>query len=175
MMVMRSSGQSVSKGGTWKGVLLLLILTVLSVLSMDILGRKVSFIFLPLTAIFLWPRMENTVASIVSILLFGLLLDILSAGPLGVWSLIFLSVFLIFGQHRRLKPQTFFPAFRLWLVVLVFALVAAYLLGWFAIGRRPDIPSLLYQAAAAIVAFPFIFGLRQFARSLLSDAEKGRA
>jgi len=58
-MVMRSSAQSVSKGGTGKGVLLLLILTALSVLSINISGRQVSLVFLPLIAVLLWPRIDN--------------------------------------------------------------------------------------------------------------------
>jgi len=32
---------------------------------------------------------------------------LLSAGPLGLWALIFLSVFTIFRPHMRLKPHTF--------------------------------------------------------------------
>lgn len=168
-MVMRSSAQSTSKGGTWKGVLLLLLLTTLSVLSMDILGRKVSFIFLPLMGVFLWPRIERPIASIIFILLFGLLLDLVSAGPLGLWSLVFLTVFAIVAPDRRVAPQTFISAFRLWFVVLLLALAATYCLGWFAIGSRPDLWALFYQAVAAIVLFPFVYGLRHFARNLVSD------
>ena len=171
-MVMRSSTQSVPSGGTWKGVLFLLFLTTLSVLSVDIFGRKVSFIFLPLTAIFLWPRIETPIVSIVFILVFGLLVDILSSGPLGLWALIFLSVFTLFGPYRRLKPYRFIPAFRLWLAVLVFTSIAAYFLGWFSIGRRPDIWALLYQAVAAIALFPFVYSLRYLAGNMLSDTDR---
>lgn len=172
-MVIRYSAQSVSKGGTWKGVLLLLALTVLSVLTIDIFGRKISFMFLPLMAVFLWPRLESPIASIVYILLFGLLLDMLSAGPLGLWPLIFLSVFALFGPHKRLNPQSFFSALYLWLAALTFALIAAYFLGWFAIGRQPDIGPLLYQGIAAIILFPVVFGIRHVGRSLFSDSDGG--
>ena len=172
-MVMLSSTQSTSRGGTWKGVLLLLVLTALSVLNTNILGREVSFIFLPLMAVFLWPRIETPIASIVFILLFGLLLDLLSAGPLGLWSLIFLSVFTLFGPHRRVKALTFKSAFYLWFAVLLFALVAAYFLGWFALRSRPEIWPMLYQVGAAIVLFPFVFGLRHIARNLFSDSHGG--
>jgi len=171
-MVMRTPAQSVSKGGTWKGVLLLLVLTVLSVLNVNILGHKFSFIFLPLIAVFLWPRNGAPIASIIFILLFGLLLDILSAGPLGLWSLIFLSVFALFRPDMRLKPHSFISAFRLWFAVLAFACVAAYLLGWFAMSHRPDIWPLLYQAIAGIVLFPVVFGARYLGRNLLSDSDR---
>lgn len=172
-MFVRSSTQSVSSGGTWKGALLLLVLTALSVLSVDVFGRNISFLFLPLIAVFLWPHVETPIYSIVFILLFGLLLDILSAGPLGLWALIFLSVFALFRPHKRLKTLTFTSAYQIWFAVLLFACVTAYLLGWFAISRQPDIWALLYQAAAAAILFPFVYGLRHLASSLFSDPDRG--
>ncbi len=172
-MVMRSSAQSSSSRGTRKGALLLLFLTVLSVLNADILGREVSFIFLPLMAVFLWPRIGTPIASIILILLFGLLLDLLSAGPLGLWSLIFLSVFAIFAPHKRLKPLTLKSAFFRWLAVLLFALIAAYFLGWYALRSRPEIWPMIYQGAAAIILFPFVFGFRHVTGSILSGSGGG--
>jgi len=172
-MVMRSSTQSISKGGTRKGVLLLLVLTVLSVLSVNISSRQIGFIFLPLIAVCLWPRINSPIASIIFILLFGFILDILSAGPLGLWSIIFLTVFAFIRPHQRIKPQTFISTFRLWIAVLGFAFVAAYLLGWFAMRNRPDIWPLLYQAAAAMVLFPAVYGMRHLGKNLLSDSDTG--
>jgi len=172
-MVIRSSTQSTSTGGAWKGVLLLLFLTALSVLNVDIFGRNVSLLFLPLMAVFLWPRIGTPIVSIVFILLFGLLLDILSAGPLGLWALIFLSVFALFRPHMRLKPLNFPSAYKIWFAVLAFAVIAAYLLGWFAMHRRPDIWPMLYNTAAAILLFPFVYGLRHLGKSLLSDPDGG--
>jgi len=172
-MVMRTSAQSGSQGGTWKGVLLLLVLTAVSVLNVDILGRSISFIFLPLMAIFLWPRIDKPIASIIFILVFGLLLDILSAGPLGLWALIFLSVFTLFAPHKRVKSLTFSSAIYMWLLVLLFALVSAYFLGCFAIKSRPQIMPMLYQAIAAIILFPLVYGLRHFAKNLLSGSDRG--
>ena len=172
-MGISSSAQIVSKGGTWKGTLLLLILTTLSVLSVNILGRKVSFVFLPLIAVFLWPRVDTPVVSIIFILLFGLLLDVLSAGPLGLWSLIFLSVLALFRPHKRLRDHNFWSAFLTWLAVLALAVVAVYLLGWFAMGRRPETWALFYQAVAAVVLFPIVYGVRHLGRALLSDSDMG--
>jgi len=63
-MVMRSAPQTSSKSGALKGALFLLGLTLLSVLSVNISGRAVNFLFFPVMAIFLWPRVENPVASI---------------------------------------------------------------------------------------------------------------
>ena len=170
-MVMWYTAQSGFKGNTRRGVLLLLFLTVLSVLSVNILGRNISFIFLPLMAVSLWPRVQTPIISIVFILLFGLLLDMLSAGPLGLWSLVFLSVFAILRPHNRLKPLTFLPAFRMWFAVLIFACVAAYFLGWFAMMSQPDIWPLLYDALAGIILFPIVYCIRHMGRNLLIDSD----
>ena len=172
-MVMRSAPQTATSGGTLKGGLFLLILTALSVLSVTVFGRTVNFVFLPVMAIFLWPRVENSIGSIVIIVIFGLLLDIISAGPLGLWSLIFLTIFALFRPHRRLKPRTFKASFGQWIGALVLAALAAYLLGWFTLERRPAFMPLLHNTIAGIVAFPFIYGLRHMGRQLVSDPDRG--
>jgi len=170
-MVMRSTQQLPAKGGTWKGALFLLILTMLSTLSLSVLGRALNFIFLPAMAVFLWPRLENPTGSIVIILFFGLLLDIISAGPLGLWPLVFLIIFVLFRPHMRLKPRSFGASYGQWFGALALAMIAAYLLGWFAMERRPEFAPLLPNAMTALVAFPFIYGLRHLGRQLLSDPE----
>jgi hypothetical protein len=171
-MVMRYSSQSAVRGGTWKGVFFLLSLTILSVLSINVFGIHASFLFLPLMAVFLWPRVGNPIGSIIFILLFGLLLDVLSSGPRGLWALIFLTVFTIFGPLRRLKHQTFRSAYKMWFLVLGVALLMAYLLGWFALRHQPDLLPMIYQAAVAVISFPFVYGLRHLARSLFSDPDR---
>jgi len=170
-MVMHSAAQSNPKGGTWKGSLLLLTLILFSGLSVNIMGRTVSFIVLPLIAIFLWPRLDNPIASIVLILLFGLLLDIISAGPLGLWPLVFLTIFTLFRPHLRLKRHQFGPSFGQWFGALTLSVVLAFFLGWFALEQRPDITALLMNAAAAIIAFPLVYGLRHVGAQLLTDAD----
>jgi len=122
-MVMRSSSQSISKGGGWKGILMMVFLTAISVLSLNIFGQTVSFVFLPLIGICLWPRTERVVISIIAILFFGLLLDLLWAGPLGLWALIFLTTFALFRPHLRPKPHSFSSAFLQWLGVRLLDLI----------------------------------------------------
>lgn len=170
-MVMRSSSQSLSKGGEWQGILLMVLLTFISVLSVNVFGQAVSFVFLPLMGICLWPRTDKVVLSIIAILLFGLLLDLLWAGPLGLWALIFLAVFALFRPHLRLKAHSSGSAFYQWIAALIFALIMSYLLGWFARESRPAILPLLYQALAATLLFPLIYGLRHLGRTLFSDSD----
>jgi len=171
-MVMRGAAQSNPKGGTWKGSLLLLSLTLLSVLSVNIMGRSISFIFLPLIAIFLWPRLDNPIASIVLILLFGLLLDTISAGPLGLWPLVFLTIFTLFRPHLRLKRHQFGASFGQWFGALTLSIVLAFFLGWFALEQRPEMTALLMNAAAAIIAFPLVYGLRHIGGQLLTESDE---
>ena len=170
-MAMRSSSQSYGKGGEWKGIAFLFLLVVISVLNVNIAGRAIGFIFLPLMGVCLWPRTDNAVISIIAIFLLGLLVDLLSAGPLGLWSLIFLTVFTIFRPHMRLRPHSFNSALIQWLIILVFALIASYLLGWFAQKSPPDIIAIIFQAIAALLLFPFIYGLRHLGKYLVTDPD----
>ena len=147
------------------------LLVFISILNINILGRSFSLICLPVIGICLWPRTEGSVVSIIAILIFGLLLDLLSAGPLGLWALIFLSILAIFRPHMRMKPHTLSSAFGQWLLALIFAMVASYLLGWFARQSRPDFMPLLYQAIVATALFPIVYGLRRLGNGLLSDPD----
>lgn len=170
-MAIRSSSQNYGKGGEWKGAAFLLLLIIISVLNLNVAGRTIAFIFLPLIGVCLWPRTDNAVASIISVFLLGLLLDLLSAGPLGLWALIFLTVFAVFRPHMRSKPHNFNSALTLWIFVVLFAFVASYLLGWFALQARPNLMALIYQAIVALLLFPFIYGLRHIAKYITSDPD----
>ena len=167
----RSTSQSFADGGEWKGILLMVLLVFISVLNVNIAGRTIGFIFLPLIGVCLWPRTDKVIISIIAIFIFGLLLDLLSAGPLGLWALIFLTVFAISRPHMRLKPHNFSSAFIQWVIFLIFAIIASYLLGWFAMENRPDAAALLFQALAAAILFPLVYGLRHIGRYMLSDAD----
>lgn len=168
---MRNLSQNYGKGGEWKGIALLILLVFLSVLNINVAGQTISFVFLPLVAVCLWPRTDKVIVSIIAIFLLGLLLDLLSAGPLGLWTLIFLAVFGVSRPHMRLRPHTFSSALMQWLFVLVFAFVASYLLGWFALSSRPDIIVLVYQSIAALLLFPLVYGIRHLGRYILSDPD----
>ena len=170
-MIMGSSSQGFSKGGDWKGILFMLFLVILSALNVNIMSQSISLLFLPLIGVCLWPRIESPVISIVAVLLFGLLVDVVSAGPLGLWALIFLAVFAIFKPYQRLKPHSFATAFRSWCFVLLLAFLVSYLLGWFALKSRPDILALLLQALTAFLLFPLIYGLQYIGTYLLSDSD----
>jgi len=169
--MMRISSPGVSKGGVWKGILLMCLLLIISVLNVNIAGRTIGFVFLPLIGVCLWPRTDKAVLSIITIFIFGLFLDLLSAGPLGLWPLIFLTVFAVLRPHMRLKAHSFNSALTQWVVALLFALIASYLLGWFARESRPDTTALLFQALAAAALFPLIYGLRHVGRYVFSDAD----
>lgn len=170
-MIVGSSSQGFSKRGNWKGISFMLFLVVISALNINFMSQSISLIFLPLIGVCLWPRIESPFISIIALLLFGLLVDVVSAGPLGLWALVFLAVMAIFKPHQRLKPHSFATAFRSWCLVLLFAFIASYLLGWFALESRPDVLALLLQALTAFILFPLIYGLQYIGKYLLSDSD----
>ncbi len=171
-MVYASPTPARSRGHAWHGIVMMLLLTIIGVLSVNLFGRSVSFSLLPLLGVILWPRGSSPVASILAMLIFGLLLDFLTAGPLGLWALVYLIVFALFKPHQRLKPHTFRTASRQVFGGLILALVLAFGLAWFASGHRPDLVLMLPPLLAVIVLFPLIYGLRHFFKQLLGGADE---
>jgi len=171
-MLIMSSPQGSSKGHVWQGGLMIAVLTYLAGLSINVIGVSVSFAFLPLIAICLWPRDAGTISSILVILFFGLLLDFISFGPLGLWALIYLTIFAVFRPQLRLKSYDFRQASLRWLGVLGLAIIMAFCLGWFAAQDRPAMLPLLYQGLVATVFFPCVYGIRSLLKSFFSDSEE---
>ena len=171
-MVYASPSAGRSRGHAWHGIVMMLLLTIIGVLSVNLFGRNVSFSLLPLLGVILWPRGSLPVASILAMLIFGLLLDFLTGGPLGLWALVYLILFALLRPHQRLKPHTFKTAFLQVLGGLILALVLAFGLAWFASGHRPDIALMLAPLLAAIGFFPLVYGLRYFFKQILGGADE---
>ncbi len=171
-MVFASTTPIASRGFAWQGVLLLFVLTVIGMLSMSLFGRVVSFSLLPLISVILWPRGASAVTSIIALLIFGLLLDVLTGGPLGLWALVYLAVFGVFRPHQRLKPLKFRGAFMQVLGGLLFALALAFVLAWLANSHRPQIVLMLPPLAAALILFPVIYGARSLLKQWFGGADE---
>ena len=132
-MPLRPVLQPFARGGLLVGSLLMLILVLVSVSSFNVFNTVVNFIYLPLIGIYIWPRTDKIILSICIIFIFGLILDIVSSGPLGLWSLIFLINFALFKPHMRLKSLVFKTAFFSWFSFLFFSSILLYFFVWFSI------------------------------------------
>ena len=93
----------------------------------------------------------------VSVFAAGLLMDVLTAGPLGYWAIIFLLTHTLAGMYsRRAKHKRFA---NMWLAFAATAAVAA-LFGWALASiyfvRIIDWQPMIIGGAASIVLFPLV-------------------
>lgn len=159
----------VGRGTTWRGGVTMLLLTLLATLHVNIGGQSIALTFLPVIGVCLWPRFSNPPGSILLLLLFGILLDFLTFEPLGMRSLIYLTIFAVFRPDLRLKDFRFKMAFGYWVGAIVLSLFLSYVLGWLNHSLRPQWSTLLYQGLVATCLFPLVYSIRHIFKTLARD------
>ncbi len=142
-----------------QGLVLGVVLIFPSILSVDLPGFYFGLTFLPVAAIFYWPSNASYSWSLLAIFLVGLFYDLASAGPLGVWALSFLVLYIVLGGRAVVRSGLagHFAGFSL-CVICVFLLVVLF--GRLALGHWPQIFNLLINGLATIAVFPLIYWLR---------------
>ncbi len=124
---------------------------------------------LPMIAVYYWATHRPDLLPFSVVFVAGFLLDVLTGGPLGLHSFVFLICqFLVVTQRRLLVGQ---PFLFLWVGFVVVALLGAFL-EWLAFGiYANDIQSLgppLVSALITMALFPMIsWLLLQMQRGLL--------
>ena len=147
------------------------LLCVISQMTINLGVKTFSFLMIPTFAIYLWPRGANPILSLVGICMVGFFQDYLSYGPLGVWSLCWLLLFLIYRPDMRVKPETLIGQWAGAFLVLLCVSSLQWVLGQFVLGQAMSLQSLILSAAAAFTIFPLIYFIRvNFAR-MASDGD----
>ncbi len=153
-----------------QGVVVGVILTYLALLNLDFGRFHIGFMFLPVMAIFFWPVQASYSWSLIGIFLVGLFHDIASDGPLGIWMLSYLSLYLIMGGGIDMKYS--FTASFLWFVLsLMFIVLCMFTIGYISLGHLPRGIGVLFNLGTALALFPLVYWLRTlfgFARSAQS-------
>ncbi len=142
-----------------QGLAVGIILIFLALINLDLGRVHIGFMFLPVIAIFFWPVQASYSWSLISIFLLGLFHDIASDGPLGVWMLSYLLLFIIMGGGigLRLGFRSSFLAFTLSLIFIVLCL---YAIGYVSRGHIPDGIGIMLSLGAAVLLFPLVYWLR---------------
>lgn len=130
-----------------------------ALLSLDFLGGHIALGFLPVAAVFLWPRAASYSWSLPCIFLIGLFYGMVSASPLGMWSLALLILYIALGGGIAHKGGLARAIIGFSLCVLL-CLIVVLLVGRLSLGQWPRINTLLLNAVASIVAFPIIYWIR---------------
>ena len=152
-------------------VLIIAILCILSQMTFNVGVRKISFLMVPCLAIYVWPRGANPTFSIIGIFAVGFFQDYLSFGPIGLWALTWLIVFLAFRPETQVKPVSFLGQLGGVSFVLAVVVLVQWGLAKFILGQAVDIKSLAFLALIAIFVFPAIFGLRIYFARMFIDRD----
>lgn len=113
---------------------------------------------LPVIAIYFSTLRSQAEVRSISVFLIGLFQDLLSGGTIGVWALLYLSVYtLIFSQHEGFLQFVSRSALFSWLgFILVVALFAilSWIVGWLVIGAQLSTTGLFLQTSVAVLLYP---------------------
>ncbi len=152
-----------------QGVLMGVVLALFSMISISAARLETTLAFLPLMAIFLWPRGASRTLSGLGVFVVGLLVDILVGGPLGLWALIYLCEFALLNPDERARDIGFR---ELWLRFATWVGLTAVLisvLGRFFIAGATAIWPLVAQGLTAIILFPAIYLVHQIITRIFGD------
>ena len=142
------------------------VLCILSLMSVN--GRPLiyPFILVPTFAIYLWPQGANPIVSLIGVVLVGFWLDHISFGPMGLWALTWLLLFLIYRPDTRAKPKGFMGQFAGAITALLAVTVFQIFIGKLILSRPFDLSAAIVSVSTACLIFPLFYFVREyFARS----------
>lgn len=164
-----------ARGLSLQGTLFGIALALVSVMTVRIWRIELGLGMIPLIAVFLWPRKSSPGLSSVGVFLTGLMTDIFSGGPLGLWAIIFLLAYGALQPNHRARDLpilVLWPRFFGWVCAAVFTVIIIGAI--FIPGKTAFLPFFL-QALTAVLAFPFVYLMRQGLRQLVADpADQGK-
>ena len=145
------------QGGAF-GIVLLLLANI----DVEIIGYSITFLVLPIIAVLLWPRKASMGTSLFLIFLLGLLVDLSSNGPTGLWAFVYLIVFTAFRPDLEQKePQMRNVWMRYFIVLSVVAVSFLMMIAWFKLGYY-SVSDIILGTLIPCLIFPVIFKLQRF-------------
>ncbi|MCY4034598.1 MAG: hypothetical protein OXF24_02305 [Hyphomicrobiales bacterium] len=112
---------------------------------------------LPVIVIYFWVLQKQTEARPVSIFLIGIFQDLLSGGTIGVWALLYLSLYVLVlsqqgGFLQFINRSALFSWLGFILVVILFV-IFSWLVGWVVAGAV-SAKALFFQACISALLYP---------------------
>ncbi len=159
MIQKESANQVNSISLSLQGLAIGLVLIFPALLSMDIGGGHIALGFLPVAAVYLWPRAASYSWSLPSVFLIGLFYDIASASPIGMWTLALLILFIVLAGGIA-QGDGLGRAVAGFSLSVLLCLVIVLIVGRLSMGQWPRINILLVNAVASIIVFPIIYWMR---------------
>ena len=133
-----------------------------SLMHISVAGRTIGFEFIPLSLLFFWPRNSRFGPAIWAVLAIGLLQDLVSGGPLGLWTLTYTLLFVVIDPTVRRSRGGLWSQWSVFAILIATGATLIGLLGGLSLGEAPGLGALCTDAVATAALFPVLFGLRKF-------------
>ena len=146
-----------SRGLAMSGLLSMLVLTVLSLISVNVFSYNIAFGFLPLTGVYLWPRLSDPILSVFGLYVLGVLADLIGETPIGFWAFTYLTYFIIFRPDRH---ETTSGLFGQWFGFIVATLAVSFFMfvvSFLFVKQPINLLDLVFAWLPVIAVFPLIF------------------
>ena len=165
-MIVETITAARSRAYALQASLVLWLSILLAVVNVNFFGQTLSFLFIPLIAIYLWPKEADIFLTYCFIFVAGLALDFLSGGPTGLWAIIFLVCYGILRPDQRGPELGLIETwlnFALWMSVVAAGFFLAKLIG----AKRLALTPIFFMLAFNILIFPVLFHFRRVIRSVV--------
>ena len=111
---------------------------------------------IPMVLAFAWPLIRPSVTAPLVLTLLGLILDVLTYGPLGLWALTLLAIYaVVLASRSFLIGQDTAVLFAWYAACCTLAFLMAYLVVTLIARNPPSILALIGQIVPTLLLFPF--------------------
>ena len=133
-----------------------LAVTIVLATPVQLFGLHLPEPVIPMVLAFAWPLIRPSVVASLMLTLLGLILDILTYGPLGLWPLALLAIYaIVLGSRSFLIGQDTVVLFVWYAACCSLAFLLAYLVVTLIAGNPPSLLSLIGQVVPTLLLFPF--------------------
>lgn len=139
-----------------------ILLVCMSLANVTLGTISISMMFLPAALLFFWPKNSKFAPAIATALIIGLFQDLVSGGPLGLWTLTYTALFIIIDPTVRQSRGGLLSQWSVFVLLMACVALLTFILGRLSMSAAPNIAAMLLNAGAVIIAFPLMFGLRRF-------------
>ena len=130
--------------------------TILLATPVELFGLNLPEPVIPMVLAFSWPLIRPSVTAPLVLTLLGLILDVLTYGPLGLWALALLAVYaVVLASRSFLIGQDTAVLFAWYAACCCLAFLMAYLVVALIARNPPSILSLIAQIVPTLLLFPF--------------------
>ncbi|MDP1913695.1 hypothetical protein [Brevundimonas sp.] len=130
--------------------------TILLATPVEMFGLNLPEPVIPMVLAFSWPLIRPSVTAPLVLTLLGLILDVLTYGPLGLWALALLAIYaVVLASRSFLIGQDTAVLFVWYAACCTLAFLMAYLVVTLIAHNPPSILALIGQIVPTLLLFPF--------------------